>query len=74
MQLTFEHAECAPQDSLGEGTGCPIQGREIKVSPSASSWSSAEGGRLNEYIVPDIRCLHTNTKLKLVAVDGNRNL
>lgn len=67
MQLTFQHADCAPQDSLGEGTGCPIAGRELY-------FTSAQSGHLNEYIVPDIRCLHTNTRLKLVAVDGDRNI
>lgn len=67
MQLTFEHADCAPQDSLGEGTGCPIVGREISVL-------STDITRANEYAVPDVRCVHTHTKLKLVAVDGDRNI
>lgn len=66
MQLTFQH-DCPPKDSLGEGTGCPIPDREVL-------FSSAQTGHLNEYVVPDIRCLHTNNKLKLVAVDRNRDI
>lgn len=70
MQLTFAHDDCAPQDSLGEGTGCPIVGREIYYTDPVSTNRLS----LNEYSVPEMRCLHTNTKLKLVAVDGDRNI
>lgn len=66
MQLTFEH-DCLPQADGHEGIGCPIAGKEIKY------WSDSYG-HLNVYLVPDVRCLHTNGKLKLVAVDGNRNI
>lgn len=69
MQLTFEH-DCLPKAEGQEGIGCPISGREVYFSTSATQ----EGQHLNEFIVPDARCLHTNGKLKLVAIDGNRDI
>lgn len=48
------------------GKTCPINDREIKTSGGI--------GRSNEYMVPEVRCLHTNEKLKLVAVNGNRDI
>lgn len=48
------------------GDTCPINDREIKTSGGI--------GRSNEYMVPEVRCVHTNEKLKLVAVNGNRDI
>lgn len=63
MILTFEHA-CLPQ---ADGQrGCPIAGREIQLADGEV--------RLNEFVVPDVRCNHTYGPLKLVAIDGDRNI
>lgn len=64
MQLTFVH-DCLPQND-GQN-GCPIAGREIDVTGSLPD-------RFNEYVVPDVRCMHTNSKLKLVAIDKDRDI
>lgn len=64
MQLTFVH-DCLPQTDGQKG--CPIAGREIDVSASIPD-------RLNEFIVPDVRCIHTRSKLKLVAIDKDRDI
>lgn len=64
MQLTFVH-DCLPQ---AEGQkGCPIAGREVQFSTDNTT-------HLNEYVRPDVFCVHTNFPLKVVAVDGNRDI
>lgn len=70
MILTFEHT-CLPKTD-GQ-VGCPIAGREVPVNAQVAL-SGVDYGRLNEYAVPDVRCIHTNGKLKLVAIDGNRDI
>lgn len=62
MMLTFRH-DCLPQTEL-RPQGCPISDREVNMD------TPSEYNRLNEFVVPDVRCRHTKNKLKLIALDG----
>lgn len=61
MNLTYKH-KCISASAM-EG-GCPVGGQNVFV-PSGHQMP-------NEVIVPEVRCKHTGSVLKLVAIGDKK--
>lgn len=61
MNLTYKH-DCIPAGAMPGG--CPVAGEKVFV-PSLHQMT-------NEVIVPEVRCKHTGSILKLLAIGDKR--
>lgn len=61
MNLSYKH-ECIPSGAMAGG--CPKAGQTVFV-PSGHQMA-------DEVIVPEVRCRHTGSVLKLVAIGDKR--